>query len=281
MRSARLIIAATSGVLLLALCGCESGGLSLNMDEGLQNLFKPRRTPQQYILIAVSDADPDMRREAAVKVAESKKYNEEWAIKGFMAIAALEDDPQTRCIAIRGLARSRDPRGAETFLKILNAKDYPPQEVRSADDLSRWDTTSALADFAGECLPEELQDKTRETFIALLKSDTNRNVRTNAARGLQYFSHSDAVDSLINGLRDTDFTVAYQCEMSLAYLTGVTNGCDAYAWQQWRDAHGNDLFAQGGTLPPELQKPYKGRLGQMAYDTKRAWQWLFPGKKGE
>ena len=251
------------------------------LDEGIQKLFKPRRSPQQYILIAVSDADPDIRREAATKVAESKKFNEEWAIKGFTAIATLENDPQTRCIAVRGLAHSRESRVVETFLKILNSQDFPPQEVRPPDDLTRWDVTVALADFAGEGLLDERHEQTRTTLMDRLKNDTSRHVRTSAARGLQFFPQPAVVEALIDGLRDADFTVVHQCEMSLAYLTGVTHDCDPYLWRTWCEEHQSDLFARGGELPEPLRPPYNSRWGKFNHDAKQSIQWLFPGKKGE
>lgn len=278
---ARFLLVASGIALLAVSAGCEGGGFSTKLDEGMQKIFKPRRTPQQYILIAVADGDPDIRRMSAAKVAESKKCNEEWAVKGFMAIAALETDPQTRCIAVRGLARSRDPRAVETFLKILNYQDYPPQEVRPPDDLTRWDVTQALADFSGDGLLGEWHEKTRTTLMERLNNEQNRHVRTAAARGLQFFPHPEVVDVLIAGLRDEDFPVVYQCEMSLAYLTGVTYDCDHYAWREWCAANQDDLFARGGTLPESRRPPYSGRWGKFNHDTKQSLQWMFPGKKGE
>ena len=66
--------------------GCGQGGFDVALDDAVKKVFTPRRTPQQYMLIAVSDADPDLRRKAVSKVAQSKKRDEEWAIKGFVAI---------------------------------------------------------------------------------------------------------------------------------------------------------------------------------------------------
>ena len=245
----------------------------------MKKLFAPKRTPQQYMLIAVSDADPDLRREAVTKVAESKKSDEEWAIKGFIAIALLENDPQARCVAVRGLGGSRDPRAVETCLKILNHPRHPAAEVRPPDDLCRWDATAALADLSAEPLSDELRAQTLDTFLDRLKADPDRHVRMAAARGLRHFSDTEAVRGLIDGLRDEDFAVVHQCEYSLAWLTGATNDCDPYRWEQWLKAHQPEVFAHGGDLPESRKPPYEGRWSKFSYKTKQFFQWIFPGSK--
>jgi hypothetical protein len=268
--------------LLLALASaCSNGGFETTLDASVKKLFKPKRTPQQYMLIAVSDADPDLRREAVTKVAESKKFNEEWAIKGFIAIALLENDPQARCVAVRGLGRSRDPRAVETCLKILNYRRHPPAEVHPPDDLCRWDATAALAELSAEPLPDELRAQVLDTFLERLQADPDRHVRMAAARGLRHFSDAQAVRGLINGLRDEDFAVVHQCEYSLAWLTGVTNDCDPYRWEQWLEANQPEVFANGGELPESRKPPYEGRWGKYSYKTKQFFQWLFPGRKDQ
>jgi hypothetical protein len=259
--------------------GCGNGGFDFSLDASMKKLFKPRRTPQQYMLIAVSDADPDLRREAVAKVAESKKFDEEWAIKGFIAIALLENDAQARCVAVRGLGRSRDARAAETCLKILNYRDYPPAEVRPPDDLCRWDATASLAELSAEPLTDELRAKALETFLDRLKADPDRHVRLSAARGLQHYPDIQAVRRLIEGLRDEDFAVVHQCEYSLAWLTGVTHDCDPYRWEQWLAANEQEAFARNGELPESRQPPYEGRWGEFSYKTQQFFQWIIPGSK--
>ncbi|MFQ5806329.1 MAG: HEAT repeat domain-containing protein [Phycisphaerae bacterium] len=142
------------GVVLLLTSGCSGQEFKLDrtLDAAVKRIFKPRRTPQQYMIIAVSDADPDVRRDAVAKIAKSKKHDQEWAIKGFVAIALLESDPQARCVAIRALGRTRDQRAVETCLKILNYRRQPSDQVVPPDDLCRWDATEALADLAAGSL---------------------------------------------------------------------------------------------------------------------------------
>jgi hypothetical protein len=256
------------------------GGCSdAQIDATFQKIIKPRRSPQQWMIIAVTDDDPDNRREATAKVAESKKFDQEWAIKGFMTIALLESDPQTRCVAIRALGQSDDRRAAETCLKILNHEKHPPAEVRPPDDVCRWDATEVLADYAERSVPADLRDEMLETFLDRLSKDENRFARLAAARGLKNFQDLKAVFGLIDGLRDENFAVAYECEDSLAWLTGVTYECDPYRWTQWIEEHNSDAFANAGTLPEGRKPPYSGRWGKAAYETKQWMRIILPASK--
>jgi hypothetical protein len=266
-------------VLFLLASGCAEGKFDATLDSAFKKLFKPRRTPQQYMLIAVSDADPDLRRSAVAKIAESKKHDEEWAIKGFVAIALLESDPQARCVAVRALGRTGDPRAVATCLKILNFRKHPPAEVRPPGDLCRWDATAALAELAAGPLSDELRGEVLETLLGRLRGDPDRHVRIAAASGLRHFREHEVIRGLIDGLRDEEFTVVHECEYSLAWLTGATHNCDPYLWEQWLEEHQEDAFAHAGTLPESRKPPYEGRWDKLAYKTKQFFRWVFPGSK--
>lgn len=245
----------------------------------MQKIFEPRRTPQQYMLVAVSDADPDRRREAVARVAESKQHQSEWAIKGFVAIALLEDDAQARCVAVRALGLIRDPRAVDALLKILNHERHPPEGIAPPSDLCRWDAAETLASVCGEDYAADRASDIRETFIARLESDRDRHVRIAAARGLACFQDERGLEALIAALRDEDFAVVHQCEESLVALTGVTHGADAFAWERWREQNQAQPFAGAGHTPASRRKPYDTRLGKFAYDTRQVARWLFPGRK--
>ena len=90
------------------LTGCENLG-KIDLNAAVQNLIQPDRTPQQYLLVAVSDTDPDIRRDAIAEVAESDQRDKDWAIKGMSTVALLETDTHARCVAIRGLGASGRP----------------------------------------------------------------------------------------------------------------------------------------------------------------------------
>jgi hypothetical protein len=274
------VIVLLAAVVLCA-AGCSEGQLDTKLDRFVQKVFEPRRTPQQYMLVAVSDADPDLRRKAVANVAESKQSDSGWAIKGFVAIALLESDSQARCVAIRALGQTGDRRAVETMLKLLDYRNQPPQEVRPPDALCRWDATDALADLTAEgAVPEDLRAAVRDMLLDRLRGDSERHVRIAAARGLGCYVEQ-CVRALIVGLRDEDFAVAHQCEESLVRLTGRTHGCSALEWNEWFEASREDLFAHAGEVPESRRPEYTNRLDKFGHDTKQLFRWLFPGKKEE
>lgn len=270
---------ALSAVALL-LAGCSENAFNAKIDTGFKKLFEPKKTPQQYMLVAVSSEDPDARRDAVTRISQSKLYTKEWAIKGFVAIALLESEAQTRCVAMRALARSGDPRATETALKIINAREYPAQEVWPPVAIVRWDATAGLADLSthGQ-VPEEFRPQVFKTLLAQLRHDPDRHARIAAARGLAFYPDDESVTTLIDGLRDDDFAVAHQCEESLVMLTGCTHNSDVTAWQTWLEANGDDLFAHAGEIPESRRPPYRNGMEKTMYDTREFVRWLWPGSK--
>lgn len=232
------------------------------------------------MVVAVASEDPDVRRDAVAEVAKSDAYNQDWAIKGFLAIALLESDTQARCVAIRALAKTHDPRATEAALKIIHFRDYPPEEVWPPDELCRWDATVALADLsAADAVPEMQRERTFETLIERLAVDPNRHVRIAAARALGEYARPQAVEALIGGLRDDDFAVVYQCEDSLVRLTGHTHSADVTAWQAWYADHRDDLFAMRGHIPESRRLPYDNRFEKAGYEMKQFFRLLVPESK--
>ncbi len=272
----RLLIGPVVGLCFLA--GCGEQKIDAKLDSIAQKLFSPRRTPEQYMILAVSAEDADIRRDAITRIGRADHHKKEWAIKGFMAIACLESDAQTRCVAIRALARTGDPRAAETVLKILNYRDYPAEEVYPPSDLVRWDAAVALADLlaAGQ-VPEAQMELARTTCIQRLRHDTDRHARMAAARGLAAFPDAEVIATLIAALRDDDFAVVHQCEESLVRLTGVTHNTDVAAWEAWQEENAEQLFARAGTVPESRRPPYSNALEKTAYETRDLVEWLWPG----
>ncbi len=269
-------------VLALLLGGCQEGKIETALDTGFQKIFQPRKTPQQYMLVAVSSDDPDARRDAVARISKSKLYNREWAIKGFVAIALLESEPQTRCVAIRALTRTGDPRATETALKILNYTEQPPAEVWPPVPIVRWDATLALAELSerGQ-VPAEQQEAVFTTLIKQLRLDPERHARVAAARGLGFYPRTETIPALIEGLKDEDFAVIHECENALVRLTGQTHDANALAWQEWYAAHSADAFANAGYIPESRRLPYDNALEKTVYDTHELVQWLWPGTRDE
>lgn len=267
---------------LLVTGGCSEAHFDLDksLDQAIQKLFSGQRSPQQFMLVAVSDSDADARRAAVSKVAASKKSHSEWAVKGFIAIATLESDPQTRCSAIRALARTDDPRAAETMVKILNFQSEPAAEVRPPDNESRWEATVALADLSQRGkVGADLGEKARTTFLDRLKRDTSRHVRIAAARGAGCYRDESSVLGLIEGLHDADFAVVHECEESLVRLTGHTEQCRPQAWEEWLAANRASLFANSGAIPDSRRPPYTNSFEKAGYKMRQFWEWVVPAKK--
>lgn len=249
------------------------------MNSFIGRIFEPKRTPQQEMLIAFSSTDPDQRRESLTKVAESDAAHDEWAVSSYVTIALLDDDAQARCVALRALAQTDDPRAVDACVQVLNYRDYP-NDVRTPTSVCRWDAAEALADLASRgVVTEEQRDKTVQTFLTLLQLDTDWHARAAAARGLGNFPAREVVTALIRGLEDKEFSVVYECEESLVRLTGVTNNCNPLAWERWQMEHADDLFAHRGEVPESRQPPYSTRVGKAAYNMKEFWKWLVPERK--
>lgn len=262
------------------LLGCSEGSIDTTLDNAVKFVFKPKRTPQQYMLVAVSSPDPDERREAVTQIAKSDLCRQEWAIKGLVAITLLENEPQTRCVAIRALARTGDPRAVETMLKILNYREQSAREVWPPTALVRWDATKALAMLAAaNQIPEEQRTTVHAALLDRLRQDADWHARLVAAGGLRYFPSDETVEALVVGLEDEQFAVAHECENSLVHLTGCTNHANAYAWQQWLAENRGEMFVHAGEVPESRRPPYDNGWEKTVYETKDMVRWLWPGPK--
>lgn len=277
MRPRRAAFALFAGVMCgLACVGCDSGG---RKSFGMLALLQPQRSPQEYMLVAVSDAGADERREAVAEVAESDHGNADWAIDGFTAIALLDEDPQARSVALRALGRSGDPRAVDPCLKVLRYEDYTTGVVREPSGLVRTDAAIALAELADGGVEGADAPAARDTLINRLHADTNRNVRVAAARALHNYADLTVLEALIESLADVEFAVVFECERSLMLLTGETHDCSQLAWEQWLSDHRGAAFANRGNVPEEWRPNYTNRFEKASYKSKQVFSWLFPGRK--
>ncbi len=267
-------------MLLGVLAVCAGGCSDAKINDVVVKLFEPKRTPEQQLVVAFAAEDADTRRAALAKVAGSKKYDRGWAVKGYVTVALLDSDPQARCVAVRGLARTGAPEATDTALKLLNHREQPAGVVRPPEAVVRWDAALALARLSAEAqVPEERRDEVRATLIKTLRLDDDRHVRGAAAQGLRHYAAVETVRALVDGLSDADFAVVHECEESLVFLTGTTHGCDALAWSEWVAANEGALFARAGEVPESRRPPYSNRLGKAGYDMKQFMQWLVPARK--
>ncbi|MGE0478906.1 MAG: HEAT repeat domain-containing protein [Phycisphaerae bacterium] len=271
-------------VLVAAVCVTLAGCTDTNPGWRMRRVFKPIRSPQESMRLALSSTDADERREAVAHVADSRSFDADWAIEGFAAIAQLESDASARCIAIRALARSGSQKAAETIIGVLAARPTPegPLTVRPPDELTRGDATLALAELsAGAAAEAPWRAAAHALFLDLLKDDRNRAARIAAARGLGEYPLPETVSALVAALRDRDFAVVHAAEASLVRLTGETHECNPIAWEAWASAHQGRLFEGAGRIPESRRPPYDNRFEQAGYEVKQWFGSVFPAAKGQ
>lgn len=262
--------------------GCQDPEIEFNLSDLKSDLFAPKRPPRECMLVATSESDADTRREALVRVVRSDQYAESWAVDGFVAIALLEIDPQTRCVAIRALARIGDERCADTLLRILNFAAEDPHTVRPPADVCRADAAEGVARLLEAGKMNDKQRALAGTILRpLVTTDSSAAVRRAAARSLGFIRDPESIRTLITGLRDTEFTVVYACEEALVRLAGVTHRTNVADWEAWFDANHENPFANAGRIPDERRNPYDGPLGKAVHEMKQTWEWIFPAAAEE
>jgi hypothetical protein len=169
----RVLLSWLSGVVLLV--GCNSSGRD----------FKLISSGRDDMAIAVSDQPADVRREAATRVAESRSHDEPWAREGFTSLALLDEDTQTRCVAMRALGDSKDPNATLTLVRVLQRATKPDDGVREPSSGTRWDAAKVLADRLAE---GKVVERDLPLVVAVLgerlRNDLSKHVRGEAARGL-------------------------------------------------------------------------------------------------
>jgi len=196
----------------------------------------------------LSDSNPDDRRQAVARLAESGDYAREDVFHVLDAVARTDPMPQIRCIAIRGLGRYKDDRPIGTMLAILQASK-PGDKALPADEDVRWEVLHALLELdQRSVLGASQQAIARDLAIRMAEFDPSRNVRITATELLGCFKDRAVLSPLIRLLRDKDFAIAERAELSLIALTGTTHDFDADAWETWV-ANTPDPFARAGQTP--------------------------------
>ncbi len=215
--------------------------------------------------LATSDADE--RRGAVARLAEGKDVAREDVFHVLDAVARTDPVAQTRCIAIRGLARYYDARPVGTLLTILRATEASQNALPAGEDV-RWEAVRALLALERKgALSGEPRGIARDVCIRLAEVDPSRNVRVVAIEALGTFQDRRVFQPLIRGLRDEDFAIAERAENSLIALTGVTHAYDADTWETWL-ANVENPFEKAGQTP-QTTRP----AGPTWWDKqKRAWR---------
>ncbi len=230
-------------VLLMAL-GCEEKAITFDLH---------KRTPQESALYAMKSTDADLRYKTLVELAKSKALKDDWAVKAMLIVARSDPSPSVRALAVHNLGRVGDKR---VLAMLVEAMDDPEDRVRleAAWGLSQMNIVESGA---------EAKDirSAQSVLLQALSSDVCVDVRLNAARALGQFKDRMVLKALIAALKDTDFAVRYESELSLVKLTGRTFQGNSGRWVAWMDET-KDPFQDAGRVPPELAQPKRNLFQQ-------------------
>jgi len=214
-------------VLVLAAGSCFGG-----CSKGSTRKWKRYSARENYSL-ALDAQNADHRREAIVRIAESRYADSEDAFNTLDTVARTDPVVQNRCIAVRAFAEYSDDRPVSTLLKIWQAGPGS-QEALPPDDDIRWESALALQTLERKGVLEGSQrDMVRDLFIEMLTTGPTRNVRIVAAEALGSFQDRKVLHPLIAAVRNRDFAIADRAERALVELTGTTHNYDANAWEKW------------------------------------------------
>ena len=197
--------------------GCNVPGKGITPQRLLKFSFGP--SPEELAAQAFESPDPDVRREAIIKLSDHSWGRAEPYLKGYAAIVTAElrkrgdrRHPTLICAAVRALGRGGDA-------------TYLPHVLVALKDVSaevRWDAAAALDNMIGE-----------KAVVALRSSalsDASVDVRAACCRVLRHYRRQDVLNTLIRCLDDDEFAVRYQAHRTLRELAGRDFGPDAADW---------------------------------------------------
>jgi hypothetical protein len=233
-----------------------------------------RPTPQRAVLYALQDENPDARRRYLRGLINRKELKQDWAVKALDVIARTDADPQVRCIAIQGLAKSQRPEAVDTAVAILDPRTTT-RPVRSGEDDVRLDCFNLLLGyFLANRMPADKMDPIRQVMLKAAADEQNQQVRMAAVRGLRFFPQPESLKVLVTVLRDGTFGLKFEAEMSLRCLTGHIGGFEADNWDSWLAAKKEDPFAGRNAYAQEQrsQDTLWRRTGETVNEMWAAWQ---------
>lgn len=264
-RLSRLGLILGSAALLLSGCADKA-------DKSFKALVY-RPTPQRAVLYALQDERPDARRQYLRGLINRKELTQDWAVKALDVIARTDTDPQVRCIAIQGLARSQRVEAVDTAVAILNPKTTT-RPVRNGEDDVRLDCLNLLLDYlrAGK-VPQDRMEPIRQILLKTAADEQVVQVRMAGVRGLRYFADADSLKVLVTVMRESHFGLQYEAEMSLRCLTGHVGNFEAKDWDAWL-ATAKDPFAGRNAYAQEQrsQDTFWRRSGEAMNEMWTAWQ---------
>jgi hypothetical protein len=199
---------------------------------------------------ALEAENPDDRRNAVARIAESGYVTSNDAFHVLDAVARTDAATHVRSVAVCAFTRYSDERPVPTLLAVLQATPESKKDALPADDCLREAATCALADLnARHLVTGRYLETARDLFIKLADPAAPRGVRIIALRALGTFLDRGVFPPLIRALHEQDFCLADTAERSLIALTGTTHNYDPDAWKKWL-ASAHDPFAHAGEKPP-------------------------------
>jgi HEAT repeat protein len=163
---------------------------------------------------ALDDIDPNWIQSETAKRAISD------------CIATLkEEDPNRRYAAAVALGKMRDVRAVKPLISAL--KDWEDKYLQSY-----FVVVKALDEIDPHWRMSEAAKSTIPDFIIALK-DKNPGIRMGAARALGDIGDTQAVEPLIEALKDKDWHVGDRANYALKKISGLQSGQDAKGWKKW------------------------------------------------
>jgi HEAT repeat protein len=241
-RGERLLLAGLAAFSLVTPFGCS---------ETRRKWDESRRTPRQWLDIALESQSADERRTAVEHIARSREATSAWAVAAFDSIARTDIDATVRVAALRGLRPGAGPQTVPLLLKLL-AGGEPSADVRAAPAIVRWEAAALLRDLGRRgAVDAGQQAEAVDVLIARADHDEDRNVRITALEALGSFREPKVLTALVAALRERDFAIQSAAEQSLTRLTGVSHNYDADEWSAWLSKT-PDPFANA---PPDGPEP--------------------------
>jgi len=214
-----------------------------------QKWTEARRSPRQWLDIALESPSADERRRAIEEIGASRDATSEWAVMAFESFARTDIDPTVRVAALRALRASAGPRTVPLLVKLLQSGP-PSADVRAAPASVRWEAAALLGELARRGDVDASQKgEAVEVLIQRADKDEDRNVRIASLEALGAFRDPKVLTALVTALRERDFALQAAAERSLTRLTGESHNYDADEWAAWISKT-SDPFANAQPNPP-------------------------------
>lgn len=194
-------------------------------------VFRP--TPGRAVLYALQEENPDTRRRYLLAIINRKELTQDWCIKSLDVIARTDADAQVRCLALRALGKSGRVEAIDTALAVLNPK-ITTKPVRMGEDDVRFDALVLLEQrLHDKRVPDNRMESVRQAMLKAAADEQNLQARMVGVRALRYFPGPETLALLVNTLRENNFGLMFEAEMSLRALTGHIGDYEADSWQKW------------------------------------------------